>query len=323
MKAVLPSNFTLPWSASLADERRFRRIVAIAVIVAMLISIIIPLITLPKQDRVEAEKIPPRLAKMLLEKKKVEPPKVEAPKPVEPEKPKVEEKKPEPEPKPEPKPEKKPEPKPEPKPVVKPKRSEAEIRKKAASAGVLAMADMLADLRESQPVEAVKQTKSLQTEGTSERAMARSVLTAKASKSSGGIDTSQFSRSASDNELSGREATTVTSDIAAVEVATGPTTQSRGRSEDEIKRVMQANYNPIYSIYQRAARKNPLLLGKVLFKIVIEPDGSVSSCTVIDSELNDPALERKLSLRIKRINFGAKDVETTTIDFPIAFLPGG
>lgn len=319
MKAVLPSNLTLPWSASIAVEKRFRRIVAIAVIVALIFSIIIAMITLPKRDRVEAEKIPPRLAKMLLEKKKVEPPKVEAPKPVEPEKPKAEEKKPEP--KPEPKVEKKPEPKPEPKPVVKPKRSQEEIRKKAASAGVLAMTDMLADLREAQPVEAIKQTKPLQTEGTSERAMTRSVLVAKASKGSGGIDTSQYSRSASDNELGGRETTTVTSDIAAVEVATGPTHDTRGRSADEITRIMRANTSVLYKIYQRSLRKNPLLQGKVLFKIVIEPDGSVSECTVLESELNDPKLERKLALRIKRIDFGAKDVEITSIDFPIAFLP--
>ena len=321
MKAVLASNITLPWSASLADEKRFRRIVAICVVLALILSLTLPFISLPERDRLEAEKIPPRLAKMLLEKKKVVPPKVEAPKPPEPEKPKLEEKKPEP--KPEPKPEKKPEPKPvkKPEPKPKPKRDVAEIRKKVSNAGVLAMADMLADLRESQPIETLKSTKPLQTEGTQERAMTQSVLVAKASKGSGGIDTSNFSRSASDNELAGREMSTVTSEIAEMEVATGPASDIRGRSEDEIARIMRANQGVIFTNYQRALRKNPLLQGKVVFRIVIEPDGSVSECTILDSELGDPKLERKLALRIKRINFGAKDVETTTIDFPIDFLP--
>ena len=199
MKAVLASNITLPWSASLADERRFRRIVAICVALALILCFTLPFISLPKTDRLEAEKIPPRLAKMLLEKKKIEPPKVEAPKPPEPEKPKPEEKKPEPkaEKKPEPKPEPKPKAKPKPKP--KPKRDVAEIRKKVSNAGVLAMKDMLADLRESQPIATLKTTKPLQTAGTQERAMAPSVLTAKASKSSGGIGTSKFGRTASNN----------------------------------------------------------------------------------------------------------------------------
>ena len=326
MKAALAQNLILPWSASIADEKRFRRIVAICVILALAISLTLPLIILPEPDRLQVEKIPPRLAKLLLEKKKVEPPKVEAPKPPKPEKPKLEEKKPEPKPKP--KPEKKPEPKPKPKPEAKPepkpkpKRDVAEIRKKVSNAGVLAMQDMLADLRESQPIETLKSTKPLQTAGTTERAMAPSILTAKASKGSGGIDTSKFNRSASDNELAGRELSTVTSEIAEIEVATGPANESRGRSEDEIARIMRANYNVIYSIYQRELRKNPLLSGKVIFRLIIEPDGSVSDCQVIDSELGNPKLERKLALRIKRINFGAKDVETTTIDFPIAFLPG-
>ncbi len=324
MKAVLASNLTLPWSASLADEKRFRLIVAICIVLALAISFTVPFITLPEPDRIQVEKIPPRLAKLLLEKKKIEPPKVTAPKPAKPEKPKLEEKKPKTEKKPEPKPKAEAKPKVEtkPKPPVKPKRDITEIRKKVSNTGVLAMQDMLADLREIQPTAALKTTKPLQTTGTTERAKAPSVLLAKASKGSGGIDTSKLSRSASDSELAGRELTTVTSEIEAIEVATAAESDSRGRSEASIKKVLRANYNAIYTAYQRELRRNPLLKGKVLFRIVIEPDGSVSECTVIDSELGQPKLERKLALRIKRINFGAEDVETTTIDFPIAFLPG-
>lgn len=319
MKTVPPYNAALPWPSTPEVERRFHIIVATCLLLALITSLILPLIDLPERDRVEAERIPPRLAKMLLEKKSAEPLKVEPPKPVGPEKPKVEEKKPAPKPEPE---KSKPEPTPEPKPEPTPKRSVEEIRKKAASTGVLAMKDMLADLRESQPVENLKQAaKPLQTEGASERAMGRSVLMARAGKGSGGIDTTQFNRNASDNELAGRETTTVSSEIEEIEVVTGAPQGTRGRSEDEIKKTMMANYSAIDSIYQRALRKNPFLQGKVLFRIVIEPDGSVSECTVLESELNDESLERKLALRITRIDFGAKDVETTGIDFPINFLP--
>ncbi len=317
MKAVLPYNAALPWSSSPEVERRFRIIVAACLVLALIMSLIFPFIDLPERDRVEAEQIPPRLAKMLLEKKKAGPSTAEPSKPVGSEKPKIEEKKPEPRPEVE-----KPKPEPKPEPEPKPKRSAEEIREKVASTGVLAMKDMLADLRESQPVDTLKQAaKPLQTEGAGERAMGRSVLMAKAGKGSGGIDTTRFNRNASDNELAGRETTTVTSEIEAIGVATGPVQDTHGRSEDEIKKTMMANYSAIDSIYQRALRKNPFLQGKVLFRIVIEPDGSVSECTVLESELNDESLERKLALRIKRIDFGAKDVETTSIDFPINFLP--
>ena len=103
-------------------------------------------------------------------------------------------------------------------------------------------------------------------------------------------------------------------------VATKPQ-ETLGRSLDEITKVMTANQTAFFTVYQRELRKNPTLKGKVVFKIVIEPDGSVSECSVIDSELVNPGLERKLALRIKSINFGAKDVETTSVDFPIDFLP--
>lgn len=40
-------------------------------------------------------------------------------------------------------------------------------------------------------------------------------------------------------------------------------------------------------------------------RIVIAADGSVTSCDILSSELNDEDTERKLLSRIKAINFGA------------------
>ncbi len=340
MSTINTANTTLPWSAASADEGRFHRIVIITLLLALLFGVIMIVVDAPKIERATAEKVPPRLAKMLLEKTKVEPPKIEPVKPEpEPEKPKVEEEK-KPEPVPEkPKPiEPKPEPKPEPKQplevenIVAPKPAVdiAAARKKAASSGVLAMKDMLADLREAEPAEAIQQqsTQQLQSGGSEASAPSRSILTSKASKGSGGIDTSKFSRdTGGKTALAGHDTATVVSRLDTLPAAQAQkreeqaAKQTSGRSEAEIQRTMEANKGALYSIYQRALRQNPAMQGKVVFKIVIAASGEVTECDVLSSELGDPDLERKLALRIKRIDFGAKNVETTSITYPIDFLP--
>ncbi len=42
---------------------------------------------------------------------------------------------------------------------------------------------------------------------------------------------------------------------------------------------------------------------------------------LVSSELHAPDLERKLMARIKQFDFGAKDVNTLTINWPVDFLP--
>jgi len=42
---------------------------------------------------------------------------------------------------------------------------------------------------------------------------------------------------------------------------------------------------------------------------------------VVSSELHAPNLERKLVSRVKLFNFGAKDVNTMVVTYPIEFLP--
>jgi hypothetical protein len=56
-------------------------------------------------------------------------------------------------------------------------------------------------------------------------------------------------------------------------------------------------------------------------KLVIEPNGSVSAVELVSSELGSPALERKLLSRIRLINFGSANVERTTLNYSIDFLP--
>ena len=74
-------------------------------------------------------------------------------------------------------------------------------------------------------------------------------------------------------------------------------------------------------IYSKALRKNPTLRGEVLFELIVAPSGKVIQCRVLSSELNDPALERKLVIKMRSINFGAEDVPQIIIKYPFEFFP--
>lgn len=354
MGAPATMQLTMPlpqmtWNQNARDERRFRIISAISVLLGLLLGILLNMVDAPEAERRDAAVVPPHLAQIVMERKKIEPPKVvELPKPVEPEKLKPEDIKPEVKPekeKPQPKPvEAKPEPvveaKPQPQTQAPPqaeaprtKNVEA-ARQKAASSGVLAMRDMLADLREAAPAETIQQPAQQLQSGGSEAASApastRSLLTSKAGKGSGGIDSYKFSRDTGGTApLAAHETAKVASRLDNLPTATQSAKRDEqqegqktgGRSEAEIQRTMEANKGALFSIYQRALRQNPAMQGKVVFKITIAPSGEVTECAVVSSDLGDADLERKLVLRIKRIDFGAKNVEITNMTYPVDFLP--
>ena len=81
------------------------------------------------------------------------------------------------------------------------------------------------------------------------------------------------------------------------------------------------NKGSIYTLYNRALREDPRLQGKLVLKLTIAPAGQVLECQIISSELRAPELERKLLTRIKQFDFGAKDVDTMVVTYPIDFLP--
>ncbi|MEC9083971.1 MAG: AgmX/PglI C-terminal domain-containing protein, partial [Pseudomonadota bacterium] len=94
------------------------------------------------------------------------------------------------------------------------------------------------------------------------------------------------------------------------------------RAMSNIRQVFDAQKSVLYSLYQRELRQDPTLEGKVTLELVIEPDGSVSACDVVGSELDHPMLEKRIALRVQMFNFGAANVETRKVRFPIDFLPG-
>ncbi len=81
------------------------------------------------------------------------------------------------------------------------------------------------------------------------------------------------------------------------------------------------NKGAIFALYNRALRIDPSLEGKIVLRLTIEPNGIVTLCEIISSELGDEDLERKLVQRIKLFRFEAKDVEPITTTKPIDFFP--
>ena len=77
----------------------------------------------------------------------------------------------------------------------------------------------------------------------------------------------------------------------------------------------------------------PLAADKGTFKILVSgqqigkeeftiaPNGSITSCRLVSSELKNPDLEQKLLARIRTLSFAAEDVETLVTTYPLDFLP--
>jgi protein TonB len=321
----------LPWTVSEEEERRFRRILKRVLLACALLCLIMPWLPVPKVDRTQPEELPPRLAKLLLEREPTPPP------------PPVRRAEPEAKPQPEGT-------KPEPaKPVPEARKPEPNkapgerieaARRRASGVGLLAMRNEIADLR-SAPV-ATQFQKDIKPgpgvgsgsgpgvgAGKSPGLPSRSLITSNASGSSGGINTSSLSRDTGGGGLAGRSTTAVQGVMGGDGGggAGGGGTVRRGgsgkasRSIEDIKLVFDRNKGSIYTIYNRALRDDPTLQGKVVVKLTIASSGQVLDCQIVSSELRSPDLERKLLVRIKQFDFGAKAVDTMVVTYPIDFLP--
>jgi outer membrane biosynthesis protein TonB len=268
-----------------------------------------------------------------------------------------------PEPKPEPKPVAKPVTLPPPKPVAQqPKPSQAQVsqqqvqqaRARASQSGLMAMQSALAEMQQqSANVSSVVATAPVLQAGkpgdggkvgSAANRVERSMITGKgAGSTSGGISTSGLSRdTGGSGGLAQRSTTQVTSPVAGMGggpggVAVGGTGtagaagaggggRSGGnpaRSDETIRAVLEQSKGSLYAIYNRSLRQNPTLAGKVLFELVIEPSGAVSSCRIVSSELGDADLERKLVARLKLLNFGSAAVAQYKSRWEVNFLPSG
>ncbi|MDE2145289.1 MAG: energy transducer TonB, partial [Burkholderiales bacterium] len=179
--------------------------------------------------------------------------------------------------------------------------------------------------------------------GTEAGLPARAMITGQATRGSGGIDTAGFSRDSGGGGLAGRS-TTLVEGRAGGGGGGGPGgggsrygngsgghgaggTLARGgsgkasRSIEDIKLVFERHKGAIYALYNRALRDDPSLQGKVVLELTIAPTGQVTRLRLVSSELKAPDLERKLLARIEGFDFGAKDVDTMVVTWPVDFLP--
>ena len=324
----------LPWHVADGEDKKFRRILRACLIAMAALGVIVPMVPLPEIERAEQETLPPQLARIVLERKQLAAPvpKVKPlPKPVvQQDRPKPRAEKTEPI--------KPPPVTPKPEPKTAPVRAKAppkatpdtvarvvKAREKAAASGLLQFKDELAAMRDEIDVAKLAADTHAQGQSTANK-IDRSVLTGRAGKKSGGIQVAALSRDTGGVALSGRESTKVSSALAMAKARpqrgnSGVTSSAVGRSDQDIRKIMDRNKGAIFSIYNRALRKNPALAGKMTIQMVIDPSGKVSSIKLIANELSDPALEKKLMARIRMIDFGAQPVAATTLNYSFDFLP--
>lgn len=94
------------------------------------------------------------------------------------------------------------------------------------------------------------------------------------------------------------------------------------RTDEEIQIVFDRYKSALYRLYNRELRVNPTLRGNMVLRIVIEPDGRVSACTVKTTDLASPTFSADIVNRVLNFNFGPKEgVPAITILYPIDFLP--
>lgn len=304
------------WGKDSGENKLFTRITWLFVVITFVFSFIVKNVTVPTLTREEKAKIPPQLTKFIERVKIEEKPK---PKPIEEKKKEIikeEVAKPV-------------EKKPLVKPVVQTQEKRVEVaREKAKNSGLLAMQDDLAQLREIAQMTMPDNTQPLSTQG-SKVAVADVVSNnEKFVGTTAVLDNANINQTVDKPvdltkhqllELSPKEI------IADADYDENQETKDNfivsGRNVESIRKVLDRNKGAFYTIYRRALRKDPSLEGKVELLIVVAPNGSVSSCSILSSELDSPELERKLLARVKLINFGAQNVDETSINYSFNFLP--
>ena len=309
--------YDLPWTSDSSQERKFQRLLRNIFITVLVLSLVWPFLPAPEPEFDGIIEIPPRIAQLLLEEQPLPPPPPPEPEP----EPEVED---EPEPESEPEqvaeePEPAPEPEPEPEPDLE------EVAREQAQAAFMPFAEDLADLVDQELLEKVADDRVLSASVGEASRNERSMITSKVGTASSGINTSNMSRNTGGTGIAGRSTTKVDSPVVGIGPAGGASrtgvSGKASRSREEIELVFDKNKGVIFGLYNRALRKDPTLEGKLVLRLTIAPNGTVTFCEVISSELGDPDLEAKLVARVKMFQFQAKDVEPITTTKPIDFFP--
>ena len=301
----------MPWTRGGDDDRRFRRALALSLLLSLLLGVVFPLIPLPLPDRWEVIEIPDRFARLIREER-VPPPSEPEPQPEKQEPKKVEKT---------PLLAEKGRPSPPPKPQ--------ETKPGAGSKGILAFRNQFSSLANSAAPERLGSQARITPSGEIARGRtSRSLVTAQGPGSSGGIDLASLSRDVGGGGgrgIKGVQVTQATSSIGAIG-GNGDRPRSGGpasaRTDEEIQIVFDRQKAALYRLYNRELRRDPTLQGQLTLRITIEPDGSVSLCELQSTDMKAPRLARQVVERVKTFDFGTVDgIPPITILYPIDFLP--
>lgn len=329
-------DLALPWQPDPEQEKKFKRLLKRLLIPLLLLFLIIP--WLPQiEPEFEELQVDIAVTQVLLQpivEPEPEPVVAEKPKPIVPPKPK-------PEIKPAPKEivlKKEPEPAvikttPKPSPVettapesqVKTEEPKEEVSVRS-SQGLDKLSNQLSAVRSSLDLSKL-QNKNLSNDkiGTAARASRDRLGSANVSRQSGGVGI--------DGELMNNESTDLSSHttvaVAGLTVGEGSVSGDQSylasrqglRDMESIRRTLEGEKSSIYNLYQQVLTDSPDVAGRFIFKLWIEPDGSISKITLLSSELKKDELEDNLLKRIKQVNFGPEDVSQTPVEYTYVFLP--
>ena len=194
--------------------------------------------------------------------------------------------------------------------------------------GILAFRDKLESIKETPIVASLGAKAQINADDSAARPD-RSMLTTNAPGTSGGIKLAALSRSVGGGTgdargaVQGAALTRASSGIRAAGPGNRPLSNGPGpsRTDEEIQIVFDRYKAALYRLYNRELRRDPTLQGKMILRLTIEPDGSVSFCQLHSTDMNAPDLSAQVVDRVKTFDFGAKEVPAVTIVYPIDFLP--
>jgi outer membrane biosynthesis protein TonB len=311
----------MPWVRGCEEDERYRKSLATSLLTALLLGILVSSIAIPISERSKELELPERMAKLVREQ-------LPPPPAVPVEEPQIDEDIPEPEPElaDEQPPEIVQEADDQPQVAAA---DEPDIKEQVKSKGILAFRDSFASNASYQPSTQLGADARVRSAG--ENAVGRpqrAMVTSNAPGSSGGINLANISRDVGGGGpgMGGVAVSRVASSIGSGgngfsdrPLAGGA---MAGRTDEEIQIVFDRYKAALYRLYNRELRKDPTLRGQIIIKLTIEPDGSVSFCTLQSTDMNATTLTEQVVGRVSTFDFGAKeDISAVTIIYPIDFLP--
>jgi TonB family protein len=200
-------------------------------------------------------------------------------------------------------------------------------RQRVANSGVLAMREALGELRASAPETTALTIGHNDMDNEIPRdAPQAATLSANISRGSGGIvagvdHDSVLGRSELRDSMPRQQGGGLARSATTVERASSARPVPK-RSQEEIQEVLDRNKGAMYTLYNRELRRDAGLQGKLVMSISIAPQGNVTACSILSSELGSVALHEALIALVSRIDFGNKPgTGVVTTKLPIEFFP--